>query len=29
MNNLLGREMIRVRLGGGEVGSSKMGGCMM
>lgn len=29
MNNLLGREMMRVRLGGGEVGTSKMGGCMM
>ncbi len=28
-NNLIGGEMRRVRLGGGEVGSSKVGGCLM
>lgn len=28
-NILIGGEMRRVRLGGGEVGSSKAGGCLM
>lgn len=31
VNNLIGGEKIRIRLGGGEVGSSKIGvgGCVM